>query len=80
MLILVLGIVHTGLAYALFFSAIPGLLAHSVAVGSYIDPVVAVILSATLLSEGFTVFTAIGAVLIIAAALVSELKLPEKTK
>ena len=79
-LILVLGIVHTGLAYALFFSAIPALPAHSVAVGSYIDPVVAVILSATLLSEGFTVFTAIGAVLIIAAALVSELKFPEKTK
>lgn len=71
-------IVHTGVAYALYFSSIRDISAQTAALFSYIDPVVAILLSAFFLGEAMTVFSAIGAVMILGSALVSEL--PEKTK
>lgn len=65
-------LVHTALAYALYFSALPHLKAHTAALLSYLDPVVAVVLSELILHEPMTVFTLIGAVLIIGAAILSE--------
>ena len=76
-LLLVLGIVHTGFAYTLFFGSIKGLPADTVALFGYIDPIVAVLLSALILSEPMTLFGVIGAVLIVASTLVSELMRPE---
>jgi RarD protein len=78
LLLAVVCIVHTGLAYALYFGSVEGLPAHTLALLSYIDPVVAVLLSALLLKEAFTVWTALGAVLVIGAAVLGEL--PEKGK
>ncbi len=78
LLLAVVCIVHTGLAYALYFGSMEGLPAHTLALLSYIDPVVAVLLSALLLKEAFTVWTALGAVLIIGAAVLGEL--PEKDR
>ena len=72
-LVLVLGIVHTGIAYTMFFGSIKALPADTVALFGYIDPIVAVLLSALLLREPMTVFGIIGAVLIVASTLVSEL-------
>jgi len=69
----VLGIIHTGLAYVLYFAGIDGLRTQSVAVLSYIDPVSALILSFLILHESMTALNAAGAVLIIGAALISEL-------
>ncbi len=77
-LTLVVGLVHTGLAYALYFSSMDGLSAQTVALFSYIDPVVAVLLSALLLKEPMGVWEAVGTVLVIGAAAVSEL--PEKQR
>lgn len=71
-MVLLVGIVHTGVAYALYFGSIKNLKAQSIAVMSYIDPVFALILSAAVLREKLTVSGLIGAVLIIGAALVSE--------
>ena len=71
-------IVHTGICYALYFASFEHLPAQTLALFSYIDPVVAVLLSALLLHESMTVFTVIGAVLILGAAIWSEL--PEKQK
>ena len=70
----VVGVVHTGVAYALYFGGMRELDAQSVAVLSYIDPVSALILSALVLGEGLTPFGLVGAVLIIGAAFVSETK------
>ena len=78
LLLAVVCIVHTGLAYALYFGSVEGLPAHTLALLSYIDPVVAVLLSALLLKEAITAWTALGAVLIIGAAVLGEL--PEKDK
>ena len=73
LLTLVVGLVHTGLAYALYFGSMDGLSAQTVALFSYIDPVVAVLLSALLLKEPMGGLEAVGTVLVICAAAVSEL-------
>lgn len=73
LLLLVVGIVHTGFAYALYFGALPEVKAQTAAILSYIDPVVAVLLSALLLREHMDAPGILGAVMIIGAALASEL-------
>ena len=72
-LIMVLGIVHTGIAYALYFGSMDGLRIQSVAVMSYIDPVSALLLSALFLGEPLTALNVIGACLVIGSAMASEL-------
>ena len=77
-MLIVVGVVHTGIAYALYFGSMNGLKAQTVALFSYIDPIVAIILSALFLKEPMTVYSAIGAVLVLGATMISEL--PEKRK
>lgn len=72
-LLLFVGFVHTGLAYALYFGSMDGLKVQTCAIVSYIDPVFAVVLSALFLKEPMSVNAVIGAVLILGAALTSEL-------
>ena len=71
--LIVLGVVHTGIAYSIYFDTVRKLDAQSVGIISYIDPVEAVLLSAFFLKEPMTIFTIIGAVLILGATAVSEL-------
>ena len=77
-LLLVVGILHTGVAYALYFSAIPALSAQTAALFSYIDPVSAILLSALFLKEHLTLPGAIGALLVLGSTLLSELPLGKK--
>ena len=72
-LLLVVGAVHTGIAYVLYFGSMDGLRAQSIAIFSYIDPVSALLFSALLLGERLSLYGVIGAVLIIGSALASEL-------
>lgn len=69
----VVGIVHTGISYALYFGSMTHLKAHTIAIFSYVDPVVAIILSALILGESLTPLGMVGAVLILGSTLVSEL-------
>ena len=73
-LLAVLGIVHTGLAYALYFGSLSKLSATTVAVLGYIDPIVAILLSALLLKEPMTPLTVIGAILILGATVLTDIK------
>ena len=75
-LLLVVGAVHTGLAYALYFGAVGALNAVTAALFSYIDPVAAILLSAVLLGDRLSARGAIGAALILGAAIACDL--PEK--
>ena len=77
-MLVVVGVLHTGIAYALYFGSMNGLKAQTVALFSYIDPIVAIILSALFLKEPMTVYSIIGAVLVLGATMMSEL--PEKRK
>jgi len=71
-MLLIAGIVHTGIAYWLYFGSMNALSSHSVALLSYIDPILAIILSVLLLQEPMTPAAGIGAVMILAAAYISE--------
>ena len=72
-MVLIIGIVHTGIAYALYFGSMKDPKAQSIAVLSYIDPVFALLLSAGVLHEKLSVFGVAGAVLILGSALISEI-------
>ena len=71
-LLLVAGVVHTGIAYWLYFGAIGNLNAQTTALYSYIDPIGAILLSVVLLNEPLSLGACIGAVLILGAAIYSE--------
>ena len=71
-LLAVAGLIHTALAYRLYFGAIPQLRAQSVALLGYLDPATAVLLSALVLHEPLTLPQGIGAVLVLGAALMGE--------
>lgn len=79
-LLAVVCVIHTGLAYAMFFGSFSKLPTPTIALLTYIDPVVAVLLSALLLREPLTALTAVGAVLILGAALWGELPGRERDK
>ena len=72
-LLLFVGIVHTGIAYVLYFGSMKDLKAQTVAIFSYIDPILAVLLSAFLLRESMDMLSVIGAVLILGSTFVSEM-------
>ena len=72
--LLTVGILHTGIAYAIYFGAIENLPAQTSALLSYIDPVTAVLLSALFLHEPLTGLSAVGAALILGSAMAGELK------
>ena len=74
-LLLVVGIIHTGVAYALYFGAVRELNSQTVAVLSYIDPMLAIVLSMIILpEEKFAPCGIFGAILILGSTFVSELK------
>ena len=73
-LLLIVGIVHTGVAYVMYFGSKDGLRVQTVAILSYIDPVSALLFSAFLLGERLSLLSVIGAVMIIGSAVVSELQ------
>ena len=73
-LLLVVGVVHTGIAYALYFGSMDGLRVQTVAILSYIDPVSALLFSAFLLREPLSPLNILGAMMIIGSAMVSEIR------
>ncbi len=72
LIVLMLGVVHTGIAYCLYFSGMGSLPVQAVAILGYLEPVVAVLCSAFFLHEAMDLAGWIGAALIIGAAVVSE--------
>lgn len=77
-MLVVVGFLHTGLTYYLYFSSMNHLPSETVAIYSYIDPAFAILLSVFLLKEPMTVSGVVGAVLILGACIVSELNFNKK--
>ena len=71
-LVISLGIVHTGIAYLLFFTAIPKLSSQSAAVMSYIDPISAMIFAHLFLNESMTGWQTFGAILVLGSMIICE--------
>ena len=79
-MLLITGIIHTGIAYVLYFNSMKDLKAQTVAIFSYIDPAVAIILSAVILNEKPDIYGIIGAVLVLGCALINELNFSKAVK
>jgi RarD protein len=79
LLLLIAGILHTGVAYALYFGSIRHVPAQTVALLSYIDPIVAVLLSAFVLNETLTGLAVVGIVMVIGSAIINEVNFKTNT-
>ena len=77
-LLVVVGVVHTGFTYLLYFGAMKKLKSQTVAILSYIDPLVAVLVSVVVLKETMTVMQVIGGLLILGFTLWNEISPKEK--
>lgn len=71
---LILGIIHTGFAYCIYFSSLPRIPGQTVAVLSYLDPLLAVILSVVVLQEPITLVQCLGGAMILGFALWNEIE------
>lgn len=71
--LIVVGIIHTGVTYCLYFSSLKDLSGGETAILSYIDPLVAVIVSVFILGEKMTLWQVIGGVLILGFTLWNEI-------
>lgn len=67
-----LGIIHTGFAYALYFGAVNRVSIHTAAILSYVDPIIAVLLSIIILKEHAGAEVLLGAAFVLGSAYVSE--------
>ena len=76
--LLAVGLVHSGFAYCLYFSALPHMNGQEASLLSYADPLLAVILSVTLLQEPITVWQIAGGVLILGFSLLNEIEFKKK--
>ncbi|MBI0580646.1 EamA family transporter [Neobacillus cucumis] len=72
--ILILGIINTGIGFWLFFSGMEGLKGQSIAMLSYVDPFVAIMVSAIILKEQMTIVQMVGGVLLLGSTFVSEIR------
>lgn len=70
--LIILGVVHTGFAYFLYFSSLKELKGQTIAVLSYIDPISAVIISSLFLGEKMTFLQIVGGILILGSTFISE--------
>lgn len=70
--LLIVGFVHTGITYCLYFSSLKELPGQEVAILSYIDPLVAVVASVAFLHEPFTALQVVGGLLIIGFSIWNE--------
>ena len=71
--LLIVGLIHTGVTYCMYFSSLKGLPGQKAAILSYIDPLVAVMISVTILGESMTLWQMIGGILILGFTLWNEL-------
>ncbi|WHX64930.1 DMT family transporter [Peribacillus frigoritolerans] len=78
--ILILGIINTGIGFWLFFSGMEKLKGQSIAMLSYVDPFVAILISAIILQEQMTIVQMLGGVLLLGSTFVSEIRLVNFSK
>ena len=74
--LLILGIFHTGFTYCLYFSSVKDLTGQEAALLSYVDPLVSIILSVTILGEGINGIQILGGAMILGFTLLNEINVP----
>ena len=71
--LLVVGLVHTGITYCLYFTSLKELSGQEAAILSYMDPLVAVIIGVVILKEPLSSQQTLGGLLILGFTLLNEL-------
>ena len=71
--LLIVGFIHTGITYCLYFTSLKDIPGQKAAILSYIDPLIAVVISVTILGESMSLIQVIGGVLILGFTLWNEL-------
>ena len=71
--LLIVGIVHTGVTYCIYFSSLKELPGQKAAILSYVDPLLAVLCSVTILHEKMSIMQIAGGVLILGFTLWNEI-------
>ena len=72
MLLIILGIAHTGIAFSCYFASIESLSTQSIAVLTYIDPIASILLSVAVLRQTMNIYEIFGTFLILSATYISE--------
>ncbi len=70
--LLIIGVIHTGIMYCLYFSSLKQLKGQEAAILGYIDPLVAIMVSVSLLGESIDFTQIIGGILILGFTLLNE--------
>ncbi len=73
--LLIVGLLHTGVAYCMYFSSLKSISGQSTAILSYIDPLVAVLVSFFVLGESMTLVQLLGGALILGFTLYNEVNI-----
>lgn len=71
--LLIVGLIHTCLTYCMYFASLKEMSGQKAAILSYIDPLVAVLISVTILGESMNVWQIIGGALILGFTLWNEI-------
>lgn len=72
--LLTVGLVHTGITYCMYFTSVSMLSGQKASILSYVDPLVAVLISVTFLEESMEWYQWIGGGLILGFTLLNEIK------
>ena len=72
--LVVVGVIHTGVTYCLYFSSLKELPGQKAAILSYIDPLVAVLVSVAVLHESMGALQIVGGAMILGFTLWNEIK------
>jgi len=70
--LLTVGLIHTGITYCMYFSALKELKGQEIAILSYLDPLMAVAISFFVLGESMTIWQLLGGILILGFTLWNE--------
>lgn len=70
--LLIVGVLHTGITYCMYFSSLKNLKGQEVSILSYIDPLIAVLVSVLFLKEPFRLSQLIGGTMILGFTLWNE--------
>lgn len=73
-LLLILGVIHTGVAYTLYFNLLPRINSQTASVFSYFDPIFAILFSSLFLNERLTLLQFLGGLLILGSTFLAEYK------
>lgn len=75
--LLIVGLFHTGFLYVLYFSSLKDLKGQEAAILSYVDPLVAVIVSVLFLGEAIGLLQILGGLLILGFTLLNEIDIKQ---